>query len=377
MNDIDAAPQVARPQSYVKQALMEIDLDVGSDSETSEIIAEPATAQPMKTISQNASAGPSARSESHNVPDGGIPALRERKVPNKPVQTIPTPRYEALGKPGNMGTTKCALLITPLVSPKKLADEVRPASSSRVPPSGLPAFTSSSATHFPATPPAPTVTSSPSTQQPVAAASQPSKQHPPATAMPTTQPVIARPEDIRALISTMRANGQLAPPPVIDYVLQREIKDSRKGSPSVSSSGPRGHTAPRSNTRALEEDQVERSLDDFVGDSMDVDPPEPEPGLDPHNIDDLYGDIAPRYLGEPPNAPLQQSAGRPWDELRVLLQRQRAKDEARTSAAHSRDKFYDSRRPRKGHARQLRGKVLRKKQTDGLTYNVYDRDDEG
>ncbi|KAH9851571.1 hypothetical protein C2E23DRAFT_229812 [Lenzites betulinus] len=387
-NKLNPEPQAAHAQPYTKPAVIEVGDDNDIDSEIVEVVSAAAIAQPAKVKPTDLSVGPSTVRESVQTLPGRISPPRVKEAPpTKLVETIRGARLDIPGKLavplGGKRSTKHSLVITPLLSSgRQAAEVVRPASSSRPRPSGVPASIVSSVPH-PAntdTPTAP-VANYPDTLHPVVVVSPlPRQPSPSSTPKPITQPVITGPKDIRQLISTMRAKGQLEPPPVIDYVHRGPA--TRKATPLVPSAVPRAHAASRSQTRALEEDQVERALGvDIAGDAMDVDPapppaplPDAEPEPDPHNIDDLYGDIAPRFRDEPLHAHREEFSGRPWSGLRALLEKRRASDAEPPPVARleDNDRPGDQRRPRKCRAQQLRGKALRKRQADGLVYNAYD-----
>ncbi|KAI0324903.1 hypothetical protein GY45DRAFT_1438773 [Cubamyces sp. BRFM 1775] len=203
---------------------------------------------------------------------------------------------------------------------------------------------------------------------------------PPPAPLPTPLPVAPvaqstpfNAKDVRELISTMRAKGQLDPPPAIDYVFSRD-RVSRKTS-SGRSALEGGDFGSRSRTRDLVE--VERKLDDFEDDAMDVDhsgqEPDayPDPDADPHNIDDLYGDVARRYLNErqsahPPRRPVAPDAHLLFSGQNRRLAEQQERAEPQELEPSSEQEA--ARKPRKSQAQRLQGKALRRKQAAGITF---------
>lgn len=182
-------------------------------------------------------------------------------------------------------------------------------------------------------------------------------------------------QDLRELISSMRAKGQLGPPPVIDYVLSRP-EGSRRTSTRATSAPKRGTTHMRSQSRDLQE--VEEKLSNLADDSMDVDfPPEPVPRRDPdsHDIDDLYGEIAPRYRTAQHPPPRAKSAAPTQGHLLFALQKKRASSrDLPITAPSGGGEREESTRSRKAPARQLKGKTLRQKQVAGLVFSVGETD---
>lgn len=187
-------------------------------------------------------------------------------------------------------------------------------------------------------------------------------------------------QDLRDLISNMRASGQLQPPPAVDYILSRP-QSTRKTAIRAPSPPRRDVPEMRSQSRDLEE--VERKLSDSGDDHMDVDSPPPEPvpvpipEPDPHNIDDLYGDIAPRFRSARPASTRPKSVPpTPQNRLLFALQKKRlsGSDASTTTLRTGDTRDEDSMRPRKVPARQLKGKALHRKQAAGLVFNVGDSD---
>ncbi|KAM5538667.1 hypothetical protein V8D89_007696 [Ganoderma adspersum] len=200
--------------------------------------------------------------------------------------------------------------------------------------------------------------------------------------------------DIRALISTMRSDGRLAPPPEVEYVHThpRRAVDASNSKPRRSGARKLAYTPER--TRSPELDEV----------AMDVDRPssrgsnsdtrreeEEEEGEDPHNIDDLYGDIAPRYRSNPSRrsksrsktAAAPPSSPPPPAEMRLL----RAEgDKRRPPKADDLGLLLDKklriegvavagrvRAPRKAAATQrLMGKVLKRKHETGFCFFIHE-----
>lgn len=184
---------------------------------------------------------------------------------------------------------------------------------------------------------------------------------------PVIQPPPFNARIISELISTMRATGQLEPPPTVDYHFSRD-KASRKSS-SRRPALEEGHLDSRSRTRDIED--VERKLDDSEdNNAMDDDHPEQQPDADPHNIDDLYGDVAPRYMNERQSARPPRQPAAPDAHLLTSVQSRRLaqleeRDGRQESEPHGQD---DARRPRKCLAQRLKGKALRRKQAAGIVF---------
>ncbi|KAL7280179.1 hypothetical protein ACG7TL_006598 [Trametes sanguinea] len=196
----------------------------------------------------------------------------------------------------------------------------------------------------------------------------------PAPAQPS-RPSAYNANDLRELISDLRAKGKLAPPPTIDYVLERP-SSSMHLSVRAANLG-RNPVAMRSETRDLEE--VERKLEDDDEDGMDVDRSEPLPqpqderepsNLDPHNIDDLYGDIAPPYRDQPPPAPPPrvQRAPATYNHLLFAIQARRYAEDDTPTGATGPEGGTESRRSRKRLAQELQGSALRDKQAAGVQF---------
>ncbi|EIW59048.1 uncharacterized protein TRAVEDRAFT_46362 [Trametes versicolor FP-101664 SS1] len=256
---------------------------------------------------------------------------------------------------------KNALVITPLVPSQRPVDEVRPSSPARVHvTSGLPAR--------PLPPPSRDAHSSAAPKRPMTSPVPPVIPTPPAPSVSA--------QDLRDLISNMRASGQLQPPPTVDYILSRP-QSARKTAARTFS--PR-HDLPEMRSQSKDLEEVEWKLGD---DHMDVDSPPPEPvpvaspEPDPHNIDDLYGDIAPRFRSARPTSARPKSVPpTPQNRLLFALQKKRLSgNDASTTTLRTGDtKDEDSMRPRKVPARQLKGKALRRKQAAGLIFNVGDSD---
>ncbi|KAI0669197.1 hypothetical protein C8Q78DRAFT_201202 [Trametes maxima] len=196
---------------------------------------------------------------------------------------------------------------------------------------------------------------------------------------PAAPPTSISPKDVRELIATMRAKGQLEPPPMVDYILRRPNNSPQPAHHAPPATIERGHTNLRSRTRDLED--VEIKLNDFAmeDDSPGLEPePEPrppDPSPDPHNIDDLYGDIAPPYRGDPAPPPRARSVASPPNRLLFAVQKRRVV--AQQTPMHPVPRggdASDARKPRKGVARRLKGSALTKKQAAGLNFDVREVD---
>ncbi|KAI1794832.1 hypothetical protein LXA43DRAFT_88805 [Ganoderma leucocontextum] len=225
--------------------------------------------------------------------------------------------------------------------------------------------------------------------------------------------------DIRALISTMRSDGRLAPPPDVEYIhTHTRPLGAGSSNPRPLGAGPSNPRPPRSGARKLaytperthsrELDEVERKLEDFDSDAvaMDVDRRsasrlnrdsdsdamrEEEEEEDPHNIDDLYGDIAPRYRSQPsrPSKSRSKAASaprpRPPAETRLLF----AERDKRPPKADDLGRLLDKKlriegrrrggddaplwAPRKAAVTQrLKGKALMRKQETGLYFSIHE-----
>ena len=167
----------------------------------------------------------------------------------------------------------------------------------------------------------------------------------------------------------MRAKGQLEPPPAVDYVFSRDRvsrKSSRRSAPQE------GRLDSRSHTRDLED--VEQKLDDFEDNTIDVNHPiqEPdvhsEPDADPHNIDDLYGDVAPRYMNERQSArPRAPDAHLLFAVQSKRLAQQQPEEHGDPQEPEPRGQD-DARKPRKCQAQRLKGKALRRKQAASVVF---------
>ncbi|OJT12782.1 hypothetical protein TRAPUB_10617 [Trametes pubescens] len=294
-------------------------------------------------------------------------------LPSKPTPNV-TSSYRqthVLGKAAESARgrqkrpAKNALVITPLVPSKRPVDEMRPSSPPRVP----------AASGLPARPLQP-----PSRDAHISAAPHKPNTSPAAPVIPTPSAPSVSAQDLRDLISNMRASGQLQPPPTVDYVLSRP-QSARKTTVRASSPPRRDLSEMRSQSRDLEE--VEWKLGDSGDDRMDVDSPPPEPmpdsipEPDPHNIDDLYGDIAPRFRSaRPASARPKSVAPTPQNRLLFALQKKRVSGNGASAAtAGTGDtRAEDSVRPRKVPARQLKGKALHRRQASGLVFTVDDSD---
>ncbi|KAI0647732.1 hypothetical protein C8Q79DRAFT_526858 [Trametes meyenii] len=196
---------------------------------------------------------------------------------------------------------------------------------------------------------------------------------------PTIPPTSISTRDVREPVSTARAQAQLEPPPVVDYVLHRPRNPPQPPDRAPSATDERAHTDTRSRTRDLID--VEMKLDDFA---MQDDSPGPEsepesrplePSPDPHNIDDLYGDVAPAYRGGPPPALRARSIAPTRSHLLFDVQKRRMEAQQAPMAAvrHNCDAD-DARKPRKGIPRLLKGRALAKKQAAGLNFDVSEVD---
>ncbi|KAI0357390.1 hypothetical protein OH77DRAFT_1588304 [Trametes cingulata] len=281
------------------------------------------------------------------------PPPEKPRAPAHPVGQQNRPTSGATIQRGQKRKAKDAFVITPLPRPQ-VAAKATQAGPSR-PRS-----------------PAPPVSPRPDVQ-PVAAPQrkEPSLMPPPPPPPPQpAQPSSVSIKDIRALISDMRAAGQLKPPPTVDYVLHQPTTAQKRATRQDPSASAKAALDLRSQTRDLED--VERKLEDF---SMDIDPlpPEPEPDPDPHNIDDLYGDVAPQFRVErPPSAPRAKSAAPAQNRLLFVLQKKRH-PEQNDSSADAKPRTQSSegaRKPRKAPAHRLKGKALQKKQAAGLYFDV-------
>ncbi|RPD53492.1 hypothetical protein L227DRAFT_616984 [Lentinus tigrinus ALCF2SS1-6] len=166
----------------------------------------------------------------------------------------------------------------------------------------------------------------------------------------------------RAHIAKMREQGRLAPPPTIEY--------------KQSASGDRSELDV---TAADRQSTLESAA------LSEAQPPAAILEEDPHNIDDLYGEIAPRFRSAPASAaaspvpaPVRRRAAITplWyldrdkkpvgdDEMEYICNKL-AKIEKQ------RDEGKVPRRPRKCVATQLAGKKLRKKQERMVNYHVRD-----
>ena len=196
----------------------------------------------------------------------------------------------------------------------------------------------------------------------------------------------------------MRSEGRLAPPPQVDYVHTRP-RDTEttfvtfEVGPSSRPARSRARKLVYERTTDADLDAVEQKLDDFDKDAMGVDDtgrchPDAEQDAeeDPHNIDDLYGDVAPRYRGKPPKRsksktaplppPLQETVllfserdkRRPRvDDLGLLLDKKLKIEEKRRARGEV------TSRPRKLAAPQmLEGKDLKKRQRAGLYFSIHE-----
>ncbi|TBU47402.1 hypothetical protein BD309DRAFT_913913 [Dichomitus squalens] len=215
--------------------------------------------------------------------------------------------------------------------------------------------------------------------------------------------------DIRALISNMRSDGRLAPPPDVQYIHTRARNPDPafvtfQAGPSLRPSQSRARKLAYELTINPGLEAAEPKLNDPDKREMDVDgrgrsEPEPEPTPleefngeagqeleDPHNIDDLYGDVAPRYRNQPPRrsksktipppsppqettllfSALDKRPSKP-DALGLLLDKQLRIEENRRAKGNA------ASRPRKLVAPQeLKGKALKRKQKTGLYFSIHE-----
>lgn len=378
--------QATRSRLPATPAVIEIDDDIEMVDMSSLVIVPPPTpvpAQaPVKPPSQTNPREAPAPSTSAAPAAGGFPSKRAPNVTSdrqthilgkaagsargRQVKSLTSvsPEFYIDAYDRQKRPAKNALVITPLVPSQRPVDEVRPSSPPRVHVTGgLPVR--------PLPPPSRDAHSSAAPKRPITFPVPPVIPTPPAPSVSA--------QDLRDLISNMRANGQLQPPPTVDYVLSRP-QSARKTTIRAPSPPRRDIPEMRSQSRDLEE--VERKLSDSGDDRMDVDslPPEPVPvpipEPDPHNIDDLYGDIAPRFRSaRPPSARPKSVPPTPQNRLLFALQKKRVSSDngASTAAAQTGDARADvSMKPRKVPARQLKGKALHRKQAAGLVFNVSD-----
>ena len=200
--------------------------------------------------------------------------------------------------------------------------------------------------------------------------------------------------DIRALISTMRSEGRLAPPPEVEYVNTHPRRAVDPLNPKPRRSGARKLAYTPERTRSPELDEVAMDVDRSSGcgsgsdtrrEEEEEQEEEGEGEDDPHNIDDLYGDIAPRYRSKPSRRSKSRSKTvvapppPPPAETRLLF----AKRDKRPPKADDLGLLLDkklqiagaaasARAPRKATATQrLGGKALRKKQKAGLYFFMH------
>ncbi|PIL22869.1 transcription factor [Ganoderma sinense ZZ0214-1] len=190
--------------------------------------------------------------------------------------------------------------------------------------------------------------------------------------------------DIRALISTMRSEGRLAPPPEVEYVHTRP----RDGPGPLSNPRPR-----RSGARKLAYTHAPELDDDTDDDAaMEVDrssippPHDSDPDTrrgdeeeDPHNIDDLYGDIAPRYRRSKTAAPRPPPSPPPMvtRRLRVESDKRPLKEDDLGLLVDKKLRLEAApgpvRAPMKASAtHRLRGKALQEKQETGLYFSFHE-----
>lgn len=194
--------------------------------------------------------------------------------------------------------------------------------------------------------------------------------------------------DMRAIIADMRAAGKLAPPPTIEYRVSH-LPEKLARVPHLAE-----FIFKRPNVRFQEASgSGEEEEEEEDEDSMEVDeqlPTEPVPETrleaevkiepsqdqsaldDPHNIDDLYGEIAPRFRDLPPPPPRLLYTGRDrrppqGDDLALIFEKM-AKIEERRATSDATPPV----RPRKMPAKQLSGRELKKKQRSALNYFFQD-----
>ncbi|KAI0366605.1 hypothetical protein BV20DRAFT_1055451 [Pilatotrama ljubarskyi] len=319
--------------------------------------------QPKPSIANVPTSIP-ARQDPRKIPSSGTSSVLAPAEPANSVNNTNTiPSSSAASHRGQKRKAKDAFVITPLPRPQVAAKQTQSRPSRQRSPAGR---------DTPASVDAPRPIEMEQRQPSPARASPPRR-------LPLPSPSSVDINDIRTLISNMRAGGQLKPPPSVDYVLRRPSTSQKCPTPQAQLKAP---VERRSQTRDLEE--VERKLDDF---SMDVDLPEPvlprdpepnlelEPVPDPHNIDDLYGDVAPQYRNEPA-PPRAKSTAPAQERLLFTLQKKRIseKDHSPLGAAIPGLQSDRARKPRKGPARQLKGKALQKRQADGLFFHVEEVD---
>ena len=203
--------------------------------------------------------------------------------------------------------------------------------------------------------------------------------------------------DIRALITRMREQGQLAPPPVVDYARtiysarQRRPNDINAHNslvPSRSQDKGKMRAQPfddrRHSRRSSSRDAADakRKLNESPGSDDDAGA---ERGggqtlstedEDEHNIDDMYGSVPPQHLdAAPQHVELAVTARLLWmnherrsaddvmDDLGLILEKK-----ARIEAQRDMEEGFQPRRPRKSGAHRLVGKRLKHKQDAALIF---------
>ncbi len=172
----------------------------------------------------------------------------------------------------------------------------------------------------------------------------------------------------------MRDEGRLAPPPTIEYIFRATDKGkARAPAPSSSSSD-----SELDGVDEMDVDEQSQSEPESAGRSETRPTTVTPEGEDPHNIDDLYGDVAPRFRSKPapaPPPPVPPPAPRvpvtrlPYmerdkrpkrdDDIDLIFEKMARIEEQRGEAPS---------RPRKSIATHLGGKALRKKQKAALNY---------
>ncbi|KAI0700030.1 hypothetical protein C8T65DRAFT_289772 [Cerioporus squamosus] len=225
---------------------------------------------------------------------------------------------------------------------------------------------------LPSPPPTPAIPPGPSTSR---AANPPQSTLTPPPSSPAPSPSspsadVVSTSQFRVLIAKMREEGRLAPPPTIEYVLRATDKANAP------------EPVPLSLSSDSELDGVDAMAIDEHTEPESAARSETQPTEeDPHNIDDLYGDVAPRFRSRPAPPPAPAPPVRERSAPRVPLTRlpymERDKRPMRDGDIElifeKMERIEDqrgelSRRPRKCVATRLAGKALKKKQRTVLNY---------
>ncbi|KAI0632460.1 hypothetical protein C8Q77DRAFT_926609 [Trametes polyzona] len=361
-------PQTTRPSS---QGSVPTVIEIDDDVEMVDVVSNPArpsTIPPTAVGGFRALPNPPGPSLA-TIQAPSTAAGRHEGVPNS-LHTASNPEQRSSTSAQTSGpnkskgkkrATRAPSAIAPTIPRKSAADEVRPSSPYRREMRGTMA----------PPPTLPTVTSHPGSKGNALIGGAPANTVPSA---PSAAPMSA--DALRERISGLRAAGRLEPPQEYDYVFRRPR--SAQETQTRASSTERSRTANldlRSRTRDLAE--VESKLEDFADEPMDIGiAPASDSATvdrnrdrDTHDIEDMYGDVAPRFRSVRPT-PRAPSSAPPRNCLLFALQHKLLSDPDRSGPAQLRMEETPREHRRKFPARQLEGKTLIKKQAEGLVFDA-------